>query len=110
MLNAEFNVSDYYLKSRLQRVASMDTALDLAIFKIQQRQLEEAEDMLYNIVQDDSNMRSVYGLVLWEKGEYGPANALFYNLVQENTYDMFLNLILFVLYNKNGNESLSKKY
>jgi len=82
------------LKSRLQRLASPDTALDLAIFKIQQRQLEDAEDMLYNIVQDHASMRSVYGLVLWEKGELGPANALFYNLVQENTYDMFLNLIL----------------
>ena len=48
--------------------------------------------MLYNIVQDDASMTSVYGLVLWEKGELGPANAHFYNLAQENTYDMFLNL------------------
>lgn len=66
-------------------MGTLDTALDLAIFKITRRQLDEAEDMLYNIVQDDTSLRAVYGLVLWEKGEYGPSNSLFYNLVQENT-------------------------
>lgn len=50
-------------------MGTLDTALELAIFKITRRQLDEAEDMLYNIVQDDTSLRAVYGLVLWEKGE-----------------------------------------
>jgi hypothetical protein len=37
----------------------MDAAIDLAIFKVQRRQLEDAEDMLYNIVQDDLSLRPV---------------------------------------------------
>lgn len=87
-----------------------ESMMNLATFKIKHGALDNAEDLVQNVLQEDDSYKLVQGLVLWEKGDQKSSNILFYNLSKEDNQNVFLSLWLGVLYKKNGNNKLSLKY